>query len=369
MAEAGLPPAREIPLADFERFLGDAPYGRDSKALLRLISERAVEPARSRALGTVMTNMPQIVFDAARAGLDSHAALLVLEAAGTRAYTIALSPGPVIYQRKKVFGSSQTMLLSDSAKIYASLHVPVPALEAMKRDAVATSEKKGEWGQERVFSDESRRGSYTQQEQAGYLLRKLLRLEAKRAGWDASPYAAEAYARSAQWMFYAKVAQSLHSDAFLDPETRATFRQWRDRPQLYRDYLIHTLSAGRVQALDPLKGNAEAQIEFDRTAMADCLNTFKVEIQTRLSDDREALKKDALALSRAGLISDDQLETSQKQIDADFAAVRLPQPTEAQCAARYAADAGATRVSAALFAEMSQAERAFRMEMANAETR
>ena len=30
----GLPPARDIPLAEFERFLGDAPYGRESKSLL-----------------------------------------------------------------------------------------------------------------------------------------------------------------------------------------------------------------------------------------------------------------------------------------------------------------------------------------------
>lgn len=362
VAEAGLPAYREVPHAEFERFLADAPYGREAKVLLKLISDKAVEPSRSRALNAVQASLPQIVFDTARSGLDAYGSLLAMDAGGARSYTIALSPGPIIYQRKRVFGTGPQALISDSAKVYASLHVPFPAVEAARRDAVAQKEERGDWGQERVFADESRRGAYTQQQQAGYLLRKLLRLDAKRGGWDASGYAAEAYARSAQWLFYAKLALDLRGDGFLDPETRATFRQWRDRPGDYRDHLVHTLSAGRVQTLDPLKGNAETQAQFDRAGLADCLTVFRDEMRARVESDREALKKDALSLARGGLIDDEQLEAARKAIDADFAAIRLPEPTPAQCAARYAADAGALRASAALFAEMTQTERAFRVE-------
>ena len=124
-----------------------------------------------------------------------------------------------------------------------------------------------------------------------------------------------------------------------------------------------------MQTLDPRKGNAETQIEFNRAALGDCLAVFHQEAQGRLDADREALKKDALGLARAGLITDDQLESAQKAIDADFAAVRLPEPNEAQCAARYVAEAGALRASGALFAEMTQTERAFRVELDHAESR
>lgn len=367
VAEAGLPAAREVPRADFERFLADAPYGKDAKALLRLISEKAAEPARSRALAAVLVSMPQIVFDTARAGLDSHAALLAMEANGTRAYTIALSPGPILYEKKKLFGANPRVMVSDSAKIYASLHLPAPPLDALKRDAPAVREEQGRWGVERVYADDSRRGTYTPQQQAGYLLRKLLRLDAKRNGWDASPYAAEAYARSAQWIFYTRVMLDAKSDAFLDPETRATFRQWRDHPQEYRDHLVHTLAAGRVQTIDPVKGNAESQAEAARAALNDCVPSMKREMQYRLENDREALKKDALALARAGLYDDNELDTAHKAIEADFAAVRLPEIPYDVCVQRYQAEANALRASAAIFAEMSQTERLFRADTATAQ--
>jgi hypothetical protein len=362
VAEAGLPPVRLIPADAFERFLNDAPYGHDAKSLLRLISQKAMEPSRSRALGAVMNGLPQIVFDTARAGLDAHAALLAIETPEMHAYTIAVSPGPIYFQKKRLFGAGPMVMLADSAKIYASLHAPMPAVEALKRDAPAVKVQEGPYGAERLYSDDSRRGAYSQQQMAGYLLRKLLRLDAKRGGWDASAYAAEAYARSAQWIFYARVMLDTKNDSFLDPETRASFRQWRDQPEEYRDHLIHTLSAGRVQTLDPRKGSAETQAEFDRAAAqgGDCPAVFKADIQARLDADREALKKDALALSRAGLLEDEQLDNARKAIDADFAAVRLPVPTAQQCAARYAAEAAQLRSSAALFAEMGQSERAFR---------
>ncbi|MDE2039975.1 MAG: hypothetical protein KGO96_01315 [Elusimicrobia bacterium] len=360
VAEAGLPPVKTVSQSDFETFLRDAPYGNETKNLLRLISLKAFEPARSRALDVLMNDLPQIVIDSQRVGLDAHAALLAIETPTLRAYTIALSPGPAIYAKKHFFESGPAVLLSDSAKIYASLHVPMPTLEALKPDAVAVKEELGPWDRERVFSDGSRRGSYSPQEQAGYLLRKLLRLAAKRQGWDASAYVAEAYARSAQWAFYSR---AISDQSLLDPETRDEFDQWRDQPDEYRDHLVHTLSAGRVQTLDPRKGNALTQRQFDRAALQDCVATFKADLAARLDADRDAMEKDALALERGELIDKDQLERSRQAIAADFEKVRPPRVTPAQCDARYGAEAAELGASAAVFAEMSQSERDARAAM------
>src|SRR5262249_28339053 len=95
IASGALVPIPQIGEAEFEKFLLEAPFPREAKSLLRLIARKAPLAARTRALNVAMSQLPQIVFDPARAGADLRGALLVEGAAGSpKTFAIALSPGP-----------------------------------------------------------------------------------------------------------------------------------------------------------------------------------------------------------------------------------------------------------------------------------
>ncbi len=333
--EAALPPPpREISQAEFEKFLLEAPYRREVKSLLRLISAHAPAPARNRALGVVMSHYPQVLHDSSRAEGDGRGTLLVQEdSSGQKSYLIVLSPGPLLHLRKKLF-SRTTVLLPETPGLYASLHLPPPALEAARGTAVAVKQETGPWGETRLYSDDSRRGSFSPQQQAGTLLLNLLRLEAKLRGWEAWPYAREVYARTAQWLFHA----SLQEERFLDPQTRQAYRLWLQDPAEYRDHLVHALSSGRARLLDPRRAGAPASCE-DGLAEQEL---------------REGLKKDALAFYRAGLAGSRELAEAQKAIEADSLVAQEP------CAKRLEREALARRLASGLLAEIGEEERKFR---------
>ncbi|OGR86672.1 MAG: hypothetical protein A3J74_10285 [Elusimicrobia bacterium RIFCSPHIGHO2_02_FULL_57_9] len=355
-------PLREILHDEFAQFLTDAPYSRDAKALLQLISDTTPDFARARALNAAISGLPLIVFDSHRSGGRARAALLVQEnPSGEKSYAIALSPGPVLYKRKKLFFSGEAMLVSDSPQVYAALHIPFPRLQAAKRDAVALKEQADDWGQTRVYADESRRGTFSQQQQAGSLLRELLLLDAQRQGWDVSAYAAELFAATAQTLLYARFYLELKNDDFLDPEMRASFRQWRERPDEYRDYLVHSLSAGRIGILDARKGDPENQLRFNQEAWVSCPQSLVEDKTAQASAQYQALEKQSLSLWRIGLIESKQWEESRKALQGDFSAAVKIEPPEA-CVKYWQNQTAGLKLARALLAQMALAEQKFREE-------
>lgn len=356
------PPPLDISPAEFERFLAEAPYGRDAKALLKIIADKAPAFARARALESARSAMPHVVIDSARAGLDARGSLLVQEtAAGERGYAVALSPGPAVVVRKRLFGKD-VFLIADSPKVYGALHANPKLPDAARKDAVAVREESGEWGSAKIYADASLRGSYTQLQQAGTLLRKLLRLDARRRGWDANPYAAELYGRTAEMMLYARLAIENNGDAFLDPDLRVSLKLWLDHPHEWRDHLAHTLSAGRVEMLDPIKGGPEEQRTYNREALARCPASLDEEAARRAAGSAEALKKDILALEALALVGAAEAEQARKAVDAEAAARRRPPASTEECRAHYENEQAGLTLALSLLSEMNLAERKFREE-------
>lgn len=356
-------PLREILREEFDKFLADAPYGRDVKALLLLISEKAPNFARAHALNAVISGLPLIVVDSSRAGASARGALLTQEnSSGEKSYTIAMSPGPLLYKRKSLFFGSATMLLSDSPQVYSALHVPFPKLEGAKRDGLALKQQDGAWGQARIYSDGSERGSYSQQQQAGSLLRELLLLDAKRQGWDVSAYAAELFAATAQTLLYARFYLELKNDRFLDPELRANFRQWLQRPAEYRDFLVHSLSSGRLGILDARKGGPESQLQFNQEAWVSCPQSLAQDKSAALAAQQDVLNKQALSLWRMGLLESKELEEARKALQGDWLSVKAADISAESCVKYWQSQSDGLKQASALLAQMTLAEQKFREE-------
>ncbi|MFA6002447.1 MAG: hypothetical protein WC881_00100, partial [Elusimicrobiota bacterium] len=258
-------PLRPISVEDFDRFLVDAPYTQDVKALFRLISAKAPDFIRSRVLNDLIAVMPQIVVETERSLDAAHSRLLP----GTTS-AIALNPGLALYERRKLLLGGELMLLSLSQKAYSEAGLPLPGLQALTRSDLPKKQEPGPWGQTSIFPDNSQRALFGPELQAGYLLAELVRLDARLRGWQAGAYASEVAARTAQFMFYDSISRDLRHDGFLDPETRLSFRQWLDRPEEYRDLLLHSLSASRSGVIDPRKAGLYAVSEFDRRALTYC---------------------------------------------------------------------------------------------------
>jgi hypothetical protein len=237
------PGLEEITTPDLEKFLLQAPYGRDAKAMIRLISEHTPAPARARALNTLRFSLPQVSLDPQRAGRALRSRLEQAPADG-QSPSIILRPAVTIHERKRLFLPTLETLLPDSAKGFEEAGLPAPALKALSREA-PSQEEKTQWGQTRTFEDGSRRVTFTLEQQAGLLLAELLRLDISLRGQNASPYNTEIFARTAQMIFYARLQAALSNDRFLDPELRLDLRRWLDHPSEYRDHLVHTLNPAR----------------------------------------------------------------------------------------------------------------------------
>jgi len=230
------PPSRNVKPEEFENFLLAAPYGREAKSMLRLISAKAPDFARARVLNDVMSSLPQISVDSGRVNGRRHSRL-IWEAGGPA--SVILNEGLILQERRGLFLGSATQLL------------PISSVEP---DSPPIKQERGPWGQTAFYKNGSRRAVFTLETQAGYLLADLVRLDARLRGWDESAYAVETAARAAQWLFYG----ALRQDDFLDPETRLSYQQWLDQPAQYADHLILSLAASRSGTLDPLRKEPSA---------------------------------------------------------------------------------------------------------------
>ena len=346
----GLEPALvEVTAAAFEKFLEEAPYGREVKVLLRLISENA-SFARNRALNDVMTALPQIIIDPDRAGRRTYSRLVD---GSEGAFTIAINNGVVQTGKSKLFFGTMTTLLPRSAKTYAEMGLPALALQS---EAVPRKHEGGPWGDAAVYADGSRRVSFTPEVQAGALLAELVRLDSRLRAWDASPYAIEVVARTAQWIFYDALVSSRRSYAFLDPLTRISFHQWLDQPAAYHDELLLSLTAGRNGTVDPRKVDLTAVSEFNRRALVDCVNASAEESAYRDALARQARTLDLAAYEASGLFGSEGLSAARA------AAVKAPAESAPKtlCRPEWASEMAALSKSGAMLGEAVEAEKRLR---------
>ena len=292
---AALPPAMpglgEVAAAEFERFLIEAPYGREGKAMLRLIAQYAPPFARRRVLNDLMTLFPRIALDPGRAGDHAYSRLIIGPDASA---SIVLTAGAILHEQRKFLGGS-VMLLSRSSGAYAAAGLPAPGLQALQAEAAPTHNQNGAWGQASIYADGSQSVSFSVEAEAGYLLAELMRFDARLRGWDGSAYAVETVARDAQWLFYDALIAERRSDVFLDSETRDSYRQWLERPAEYYDDLLQSLTASRNGTVDPRKAGIAVVAEFDRQALVDCDKAAAAQASFRGLSARQA---------RAGMLSD-----------------------------------------------------------------
>jgi hypothetical protein len=251
----------------FEKFLADAPYSRQVRTVLKLVSDHAPSFARDRTLSLVMTVIPNIVIDAGRTG---HGLRFGLEEAEGRPAAVVLSPGPMVFEKKGLFFKGAEVLLTQTPAAYRDLGLPPPGLEAMIRESSPSKAEDSDWGERHSFSDGSSRGTFSPESQAGTLLAALLGLDLARRGQDADPYTAALYLRTSQMMLYAKVDREKGSDAFLDRETRASYRQWVQSPSEFRDHLLHTLTAGLDASATPSSAGPALAAAAAKAGVASC---------------------------------------------------------------------------------------------------
>lgn len=223
---AAAAPLEETSPTDLEKFLLQAPYGRDAKAMIRLLSRHAPAAARTRALSALRLLLPQVSLDSEKAK-DALRSRLEKPARENQSPLIVLRPAVVIQQRKRLFfGATETALP-----------------ETTKNHEVPYREEQTRWGKTRVFEDGSRRVVFSLEQQAGLLLADLLRLDVSLREPGASIREVELCARTAQMIFYSKLEPSVSAEQFLDPELRHDLRLWREHPGEYRSYLAHSLPA------------------------------------------------------------------------------------------------------------------------------
>jgi hypothetical protein len=344
----------EVTAAAFEKFLIDAPYGREVKALLRLISERA-SFARIRVLNDVMTVLPQIVIEPDRVGGQTYSRLL---AGSDGPFSVVLNSGVVLMEKPRLFLGATTTLLPRSAKTYSEAGLVSPALQALQSEAVPQGQESGPWGDSAVYADGSRRASFTPEVQAGALLAELVRLDSRLRAWNASPYATEVVARTAQWLFYDALVYMRRGDAFMDPLTRISYRRWLSEPAAYHDELLLSLTAGRNGTVDPRKADLAAVLEFDRRALADCMKASAAEAAYRDASARQARTLDLAAYGNSGLFSAEDLAAART------AAAQAPAvpALKTLCRPEWASETAALAKSGAMLGEALDAEKHSRQE-------
>jgi hypothetical protein len=343
----------EVTAASFEQFLAEAPYGREIKVLLRLISEKA-SFARNRVLNDVMTALPQIVIDPDRTGGRTYSRL-IMGSDGTS--TIALNSGVVLMGKPKLFFGTTTTLLPRSAKTYAEIGLPVP-VQALQGEAVPQKQESGPWGDAAVYADGSRLVQFTPEAQAGVLLAELVRLDSRLRAWDASPYVTEVVARAAQWIFYDALAYVRRGDAFLDPVMRTSYHQWLTQPAAYHDELLLGLTSDRNGTVDSRKVDLPAVSEFDRSALADCVKASATESAYRDASARRARSLDLAAYEASGFFGSENLAAAR-----DAAAKTPAEPApRTLCRPEWASEMAASSNSGAMLSEAVEAEKRMRQE-------
>ncbi len=153
-------------------------------------------------------------------------------------------------------------------------------------------------------------------------------------------------------------------DDFLDVDLKSAYRQWLEHPAEFRDFVVHTIASGRVQLLDPRKGDPTAQAGFDAQQLAACPQSLADDDRQRLDLNRAALGATAELFQRLELVAPKDLAAAKAGIDADLAAAakKMGQPSMDACAKRWEGEAAGLKQAAALLSEMEAAEGAFRKE-------
>ena len=297
--------------------------------------------------------------DGSRAGFDRRAGF-VPAPAGTPAI-IALAAGPVLVERKRGLFSKSLVALPEDPKAWGELGVAVPTVDALNKDAAPTGQENGAWGATKRYRDRSMRGEYSHEQQAGELLERLLILGLEREGYASSTYAARAWARSARLLFSARLAEERGNDSFLDPDRRVELRDWITRGDEADDILIGSWSSARGNILDPRRGGPDSQAQYERAGRESCPRALLADHLAEAARAFAARARAIEALLDADLISSAAARSSAEKAAADEAAARkslLASPPK--CERGFGADENGLRRSAALLAEASRAERAFR---------
>ncbi|MEK7382612.1 MAG: hypothetical protein AAB262_04925, partial [Elusimicrobiota bacterium] len=260
-----------------------------------------------------------------------------------------------------LFGSRQALLLCESPLVYAELGVPVPAIDALRKDAVATRVENGPWGATKVFGDGSRRGSYSTQEQAGELLEQLLLLGLNRERLDASAYAAKRWARTARLLFSARMKDDLGHDGFLDLDRRTELREWLERPDEADDLALSSWAGSRLQLLDPRRGTPDGTLDFEARARGACV---RMSLEDALAETarRRARRVGTLETLLAAELatSREANAAAQAATDAETAERKRLLAMPPACQVPDAGRNEALRQASLIAAEALRAERSFR---------
>ncbi|NNN06394.1 MAG: hypothetical protein HKL90_10880, partial [Elusimicrobia bacterium] len=361
------PKPAAVSAADYDKFVSDGPYSRESKDLLALIAKRAPDFCLPLLRRTVVGALPQIVFDGRLSGAALRAGPAPASADPSAPPTIALSPGPVFVERRRgLFSPREALLLPEAPQAWVELGVPAPALDALKAQPPVVAARNGAWGATREYADGSRRGTYSPQEQAGELLEQLLLLGLRREGFATSEYAARRWARVAKLMFWTSLKNDF-GDAFLDPDRRGELDDWLDHPDELDDALVASWASARDPVLDPRRGPPADERAFDEKARLTCVRSNLQDLLTAAARRRARRVGLLEELIDAGLVSSSAAKDSaQAAADAARTTRRILVAHPPACPADDPARAGGLRKSALLLAEVARAESALRERRAEA---
>ncbi|MDX6769731.1 MAG: hypothetical protein SF051_09385, partial [Elusimicrobiota bacterium] len=360
------PPPVALAAADvnadaFAKFVASGPYGRDDRALLEFLARKAPEFCRPLLMRTVARTVPRIVFDGGRTGWGQRSAGYHADPAiAGSTPLVALSPGPILVERRRGLFGKDYAVLPESDALYAELGLPSPKLEASKKGAANTTEEDGRWGPVKVYADRSRRATYSPQQQAGDLLYELLLIGLQREGFGASDLAARTWADTARFLLYARLRDELGHDAFLDPDRRVELRERLERPDEARDRQLGAWASARSGLLDPRRGTPASQLEYERAARSSCARSSLADRLYELARKREAAVRAAAALAESGLADESAAAAAIKNLTDKEAAQRGAAVAMPACASVPAGREDGLRRSAALIAEAARIERAFR---------
>ena len=356
------PPPAVLSAAEYEKFVADGPYSKEGRALLELIGKRAPDFCLPLLRRTVVGLIPQIVFDGSRTGTALRAGFVVDAANAAASPVIALSHGPVMVgARKSFFGERADTLLPESPQAWSELGLPRPALDAFGAEKTPSRVESGSWGAVRIYADGSRRGTYSNFEQAGELLEQLLLIGLDHEGFGASPYAARRWARTARLILSSRFQEEFSQDSFLDPDRRAELRGWQDRPAEEDDLAVASWAGSRAQTYDPRRGPPLAERARNERLGADCAREVLISSLSEASRRRARRVGLLESLAEADVIEAGGAKESAKAAQAEEAATWTRLTSSAPtCPAPLSERAEGLRRSSLIAVEAARVERTWR---------
>ncbi|MEK7743926.1 MAG: hypothetical protein AAB578_06025, partial [Elusimicrobiota bacterium] len=269
-APAQLPAAAVIPAQAvavdspaFASFLETAPYGRDVKPLLALLSLHAREPERGAALGVVLEHLPHITLDSTRCGTHARHALLDT---GSQRRQVALNDLPLLVERRHLLAKTAAWL-PDSPGYYSERALPPPRLDGLPREAPSEKEERTVRGLARIYKDGSMRLRLSQEQLASELLVALLGLDGRLRGWEEGLHT-RLRAEAARFRFLRFYAKDTGKPPELDRELRAGLDEWIERPEDRIDLLLQMDASQAERAAFELTALESAGVLEEQAASA-----------------------------------------------------------------------------------------------------